>query len=655
MKLFHAVFIPIALQVGAGCLSPEVALDGESLGDEAEASTVAPSSSQLATLYTWYSPSRRDYFTTTQAAWAGSPGDTRSPDYQFVRVEGRVWRPDGPQPLDTTPLYLWWNGARRDNVLVAGTSSDGWLTRAGYRRVRLEGYAADTPLAGTVALDFVYSSDDYAATADPTWDEAGYRRWRTLGYIFPPGFWMETTPEPEAFGYNRNPVEGTRPLLVIVRTASAIVPATSQGAAFYRQLVFGPGPKTIPGFFRANSYGKFTFAQAGVVQVVTPTANDASAIQAAAAAGFAFDRYDRNGDGTVTSDELTVVVVNKDGQGCGQTRPVSCVRPAGASANVCLSSVSFVGELANLTTIAHEIAHQLTMWDIYGPGARWNAAASTAAATCTGSNDTRSFQFDAWHKMHWGWIRPRVVAIGQPATVETLYTPGAFGTYGYEGKRPVILFDPARGTREFFVLEARSTDGAYDSDVADDGMAVWLVNLKADLSPADIRFQADSDPAIEHIFGVRLFHGPDRDGNTGPRAGTGRFFRPGDGALALRWSDGTTAVDAVAFAWQGASRTVGFVQIGGDATFRARIDAPRLVATRGAPLYIPGVFGLEGARVVELADAASLGGTLAVRQWLPEGGITVDIPAGLAPGDYTLRVRGAGAGTESNRAEVHVR
>ena len=39
-------------------------------------------------LYTWHSDLRGDYFTTSNPIYAGEPGDTRLPDYTFVRIEG---------------------------------------------------------------------------------------------------------------------------------------------------------------------------------------------------------------------------------------------------------------------------------------------------------------------------------------------------------------------------------------------------------------------------------------------------------------------------------------------------------------------------------------------------------------------------------------
>jgi len=52
----------------------------------------APAPADAARLYTWYSESRGDYFTTSQHQWAGKPGDVRQ-GYRFVRVEGLVDAP----------------------------------------------------------------------------------------------------------------------------------------------------------------------------------------------------------------------------------------------------------------------------------------------------------------------------------------------------------------------------------------------------------------------------------------------------------------------------------------------------------------------------------------------------------------------------------
>lgn len=616
-----------------------------------EASTVAPSSSSLVTLYTWYSPSRDDYFTTSQPAWAGSHGDSRAPDYSFVRVEGQAWRPDAAQPTDTVALHTWWRGSTRDNLMIAGTAYDAWLLAQGFVHVRLEGYAAEQNLAGTVGLHFYYGSE-YAVTANPLWSSTGYTFWRTEGYLFKPANWHPRHPKPEIFGYNRDPEIGSRPLLVIVRNDIPSRAGSSNDAAFYRRLVFGPGSQTIPGFFTANSYGKFTFTDAGVVEMWSTDDSGTGILRDSGGAGINYDVFDDNRDGTVTSDELAVVVVTKDNIACGQSPGVACVTPVGSSVNVCLSSVSFVGEFVSFATIAHELMHHLGMWDIYGPGANYNFLAATTAATCFAGNSLNTFQVDPWHRINWGWIEPRVVSLNEPATVETQYIPSAFGGFGYDSKRPTILFDPSRGVETFFMLEARAPDGSYDAQVADSGLAVWQIDLKG-LVPDLIQWQADTDPELDGIFGIRLIHGPDSTGATGVRPGVGRFFRQSDGAVPLDWADGTSTGVTLEFDWTDTTRTVGHVQVGDHPVFRARLDTPTLTTRAGETMLLSGVFGLPGARAVYLYNK-HVSAELPIVSWSPEGITKVTVPSWIGPDKYTLIVKGATSETESNRISVRV-
>jgi serine/threonine protein kinase len=128
-------------------------------------------------LYSWWSPSREDNFATTNPAWAGKSGDTRSPDYVFVRLEGLVCNPDTPQPPGTVALYSWWSPSRGDNFT---TTNPAWAGKSGDTRlpdyvfVRLEGYVYSpdtTQLLGMVALYSWWSPsrEDNFATTNPTW------------------------------------------------------------------------------------------------------------------------------------------------------------------------------------------------------------------------------------------------------------------------------------------------------------------------------------------------------------------------------------------------------------------------------------------------------------------------------------------------------
>ena len=101
-------------------------------------------------LHSWWSPTRKDNFLTSNPSWSGEAGDSKIPDYKFVRTEGYIHSPDLPQPQETVPLYSWWNPEREDNYI---TSDPAWNPniieedqKNGYRFVRLEGYLNNLPV-----------------------------------------------------------------------------------------------------------------------------------------------------------------------------------------------------------------------------------------------------------------------------------------------------------------------------------------------------------------------------------------------------------------------------------------------------------------------------------------------------------------------------
>lgn len=96
-------------------------------------------------LYSWYSPGRGDNFLTSNPDWSGQEGDRKSPDYRFVRVEGYIHDPNIPPPIHSSivPLNSFWSPSRKDNF----STSDGiWAGAVGetrdpdYRLFRNEGY-----------------------------------------------------------------------------------------------------------------------------------------------------------------------------------------------------------------------------------------------------------------------------------------------------------------------------------------------------------------------------------------------------------------------------------------------------------------------------------------------------------------------------------
>jgi hypothetical protein len=130
-------------------------------------------------LHSWYSDRREDNYTTTMQVWMGSPGQMRSPDYGFVRHEGWVFNPAKPPPAGTIPLYSWYSPSRRDNFVTSNPGWFGYLKGDGERSpdyyfVRLEGYIYPPdvpPPTDTVPLYSWYSNgrgDNYA-TSMPVW------------------------------------------------------------------------------------------------------------------------------------------------------------------------------------------------------------------------------------------------------------------------------------------------------------------------------------------------------------------------------------------------------------------------------------------------------------------------------------------------------
>ncbi|NHZ92859.1 hypothetical protein F2P45_28185 [Massilia sp. CCM 8733] len=136
------------------------------------------------------------------------------------------------------------------------------------------------------------------------------------------------------FGYRATPIWGQIPVLTILWQFSDTEPFPSDYRTTYSQLVFGGTATLKPslagelGFFDQASNGSFNFANAGIVgplyaRDIPGTALDESKLasadpatyfttisRAAEAAGFNFRAFDRNGDGTLTRDELVINTIH---------------------------------------------------------------------------------------------------------------------------------------------------------------------------------------------------------------------------------------------------------------------------------------------------------------------------------------------------------
>ena len=333
-------------------------------------------------LYGWYSAGRGDYFTTSDAAWAGTPGAVKS-GYAFPAGRGRRVPTSAPRPPDTRPLYLWYSATRGDNFT---TSDPRWAgtpgaVQSGYAFVSVQGYVHSSGLAGTIPLRSSYkgSVEDNRATSNPIATPAGYSFYRTEGYLTPPA---DDQPQltPGIFGYEKAKFVGNVPLLVILYKSP---PNTSFAAnrpkAHFDDLIFG-GPQNLQpnlkSWFASNSSGKLNVTKAGITDPVPLDATGltgpqwrAKLIKQTSEQGyFNFAPYDRNADGTVSRNELLILAVGNTSFVWGQTDGTSPERICPSNTTVCVqpSQVAAAPQHSILANFVHELVHVLGGVDLYG-------------------------------------------------------------------------------------------------------------------------------------------------------------------------------------------------------------------------------------------------------------------------------------------------
>jgi M6 family metalloprotease-like protein len=207
--------------------------------------------------------------------------------------------------------------------------------------------------------------------------------------------------------------------------------------------------------------------------------------QAWSAKLFNFAGWDSNGDGHVTQNELGIAIISNDVNGGGAERWAGTVRGPGASVDW-TGAVALLGHQGDFATLCHELSHTLGTVDLYGV---WNQQCLSSQATlmsCTISSleDPEIFHLDPWHKMQLGWSEPRIMSLpaGGIAALPAaqMVDPSA----------PVILYDPVRGTGEFFMIEYRtplSPNGpGYDANVSDTGVALWHIQQNSSHDPLTV-------------------------------------------------------------------------------------------------------------------------------------------------------------------------
>lgn len=92
-------------------------------------------------LHSWYSRDWGDHKTTSDPEFIGGPGQIRQPgNYMWLRDEGWLFDPQRPQPDGTVPLHGWWNATLRDSRATSEWDGQIGASRDSYQYRRLEGY-----------------------------------------------------------------------------------------------------------------------------------------------------------------------------------------------------------------------------------------------------------------------------------------------------------------------------------------------------------------------------------------------------------------------------------------------------------------------------------------------------------------------------------
>jgi M6 family metalloprotease-like protein len=297
------------------------------------------------------------------------------------------------------------------------------------------------------------------------------------------------------FGYQRRAtlyqVGSQRSLMVILATFTDGTLAHSSN--YYHSLVFNSTqqPRSVNGYFQEISNQRFLWSLGGMVSISVPPSDrftnvfartgengnladqlyTSNLVHRAMSSGqFDFCAYDANHDGYLVPEELTIAIISNDGG--GGSRPTGPVRPPGSSCTW-QGTVALQDHQGELLTLCHELAHQLGTLDLYGDECHNQLLTLMDCTITLLPDDPTTYHLDPWHKLQYGWCEPRIRSLAGGG-VETL--PAA---QMLDASAPLILYQPARGIQEFFLLEYRTTNSpngpGYDANTAGSGLVIWHV------------------------------------------------------------------------------------------------------------------------------------------------------------------------------------
>ena len=306
--------------------------------------------------------------------------------------------------------------------------------------------------------------------------------------------------------YGVRPVLGTRKLLTILWDPHRPEhPAPKKEDI--EKLLFGPTP-SVQDYFLKNSGGRFTIENAGILgwydappdkqgdhywdnpdpRSPDPIKKDpqyhhkkyqdgwlsghaekwADAIRRAAQ-DFDFKQYDQNANTDLSPDELAVLIVIPQNKPYGTQRPVVEKQfPKWEplivdDVKIKVMVEAYIGQPPSLGLVVHELAHILLQTgDMYFSFFQPYAAGPYSLMDQSPHNPPH---LDPLHKLKLGWLKYRIVTASGLYRIHNVET----------AHEALILHDPNRDEKEYFIIENRWNGGAYDKNIPYSGLAVWHI------------------------------------------------------------------------------------------------------------------------------------------------------------------------------------
>ena len=195
-----------------------------------------------------------------------------------------------------------------------------------------------------------------------------------------------------------------------------------------------------------------------------------------AAIDFEFEKYDFNHDGTVSTDELSILIIIPQTDPFGTNQPVFGRQwPANeplfvdgvqintiAEAYIASAPSSHAMPIAHLGTAAHELSHILLgLGDMYF----WFFQPYAAGGYSLMDRHFDAPHLDPFAKLKLGWVQPRLVLRSGQYRLNNVETSGHVW----------VLANPERGLSEYFILENRWGENTFDQRLLDQGLAIWHI------------------------------------------------------------------------------------------------------------------------------------------------------------------------------------